>query len=86
MKVQPAVLTVAAAAVAEAALQSTAAQEPAAQHVVMLLADQLRYDGLGPWSPNLNRIAAQGVSFTKAYSSTPTCTPARAALLTGLSP
>ena len=36
--------------------------------------------------PNLDRLAAGGVRFTRAYSSTPTCTPARAALLTGMSP
>src|SRR5581483_8914649 len=30
--------------------------------------------------------AAEGVRFRCAYSSTPTCTPARSALLTGLSP
>ena len=52
----------------------------------MILADQFRYDGLGSWTPSLNRIAREGVAFAKAYSSTPTCTPARAALLTGLSP
>ena len=57
-----------------------------AEGVLLLLADQLRHDGLGPWTPNLRRLANEGVTFTKAYSSTPTCTPARAALLTGLSP
>jgi arylsulfatase A-like enzyme len=34
----------------------------------------------------MDRIASEGVRFRKAYSSTPTCTPARTALLTGLSP
>jgi hypothetical protein len=37
-------------------------------------------------TPNLDSIAADGVLFTNAYSSTPSCTPARSAVLTGLSP
>jgi len=37
-------------------------------------------------TPNLDQLAKDGVRFRPAYSSTPTCTPARAALLTGLSP
>src|SRR6478752_3562167 len=37
-------------------------------------------------TPHLDRIAHEGVRFSSAYSSTPTCTPARSALLTGLSP
>ena len=55
------------------------------------MADQLRFDALsvvtpGLHTPNLDQLASDGVRFTKAYSSTPTCTPARAALLTGRSP
>ena len=34
---------------------------------------------------SLDALAADGVRFENAYSSTPTCTPARAALLTGQS-
>ncbi|MCC6589972.1 MAG: arylsulfatase [Bryobacterales bacterium] len=58
----------------------------------MLMADQHRGDCLGVdghpvvKTPNLDRIAKEGVRFTGAYSSTPSCTPARGALLTGLSP
>ena len=37
-------------------------------------------------TPALNKLAAEGLRFAKAYSATPTCTPARASLLTGLSP
>ena len=56
------------------------------------MTDQHRGDCLGAagnkiiQTPNLDRIANEGVRFTSAYSSTPTCTPARTALLTGLSP
>jgi len=37
-------------------------------------------------TPNLDSLARDGVLFRNAYSSTPTCTPARAAVLTGLGP
>jgi arylsulfatase len=66
-----------------------AAERP---HLLFLMADQMRADCLGAAghpvvkTPNLDRIAREGALFRHAYSSTPTCTPARAALLTGLSP
>lgn len=61
-------------------------------HIVLLMADQFRGDCLGAGgnraihTPNLDRIAAEGARFRCGYSSMPTCTPARSALLTGLSP
>jgi arylsulfatase A-like enzyme len=36
--------------------------------------------------PNLERLAARGRSFTRAYAAYPVCSPSRAALLTGLYP
>lgn len=35
-------------------------------------------------TPNLDRVAEQGVTFSRAYTPTPTCSPARASLMTGL--
>jgi choline-sulfatase len=61
-------------------------------NILFLMDDQHRGDCLGVdgnraiHTPNLDRIAREGARFTRAYSSTPTCTPARTALLTGLSP
>ncbi len=61
-------------------------------HVLLLMADQHRGDCLGCagnpaiQTPNLDRIAREGARFEHAYSSTPTCTPARSALLSGLAP
>lgn len=61
-------------------------------NILFLMADQHRGDCLGcdghlaVKTPNLDRLASEGVRFRHAYSSTPTCTPARAAILTGLSP
>lgn len=61
-------------------------------HIILIMTDQHRGDALGyagnnaVISPNLDQLAAEGVHFRNGYSSTPSCTPARAALLTGMSP
>jgi arylsulfatase len=61
-------------------------------NILYLMTDQHRADCLGCagnktiQTPNLDSIAAAGVLFPNAYTSTPSCTPARAAILTGLSP
>lgn len=61
-------------------------------HIILLMTDQHRGDALGCMgnkaikTPNLDRLAAEGTLFVSAYSSTPSSTPARSGLLTGLSP
>jgi arylsulfatase len=61
-------------------------------NILYLMTDQHRGDCLGCAghpvikTPNLDAIAADGVRFASAYTSTPSCTPARSAILTGLSP
>lgn len=40
----------------------------------------------GTRTPNFDRMAANGVLFTKAYCAAPLCNPSRAALMTGLRP
>ncbi len=62
-------------------------------NILFLMSDQHRADCIGAdgripaiHTPNLDRIAREGALFSSAYSCTPTCTPARAALLTGMSP
>lgn len=75
------------------AVAQTARTRPTGKpNILMLMADQHRIDCVGAYgskvirTPNLDRIANEGVRFDCAYSSTPSCTPARSALLTGLSP
>jgi len=61
-------------------------------NLLLLMADQHRGDCLGAAghpvvrTPNLDRLAAEGVRFRCAYTSVPSCTPARSSLLTGLGP
>lgn len=61
-------------------------------NILFLMADQHRGDAMGCdghpciHTPHLDWIAREGARFRCAYSTTPTCTPARAALLTGLRP
>lgn len=59
-------------------------------NVVLICVDQWRGDCLGiddhhtVQTPFLDQLALRGCRFSRAYSSCPTCIPARAALLTGL--
>ncbi len=60
--------------------------------IVLFLTDQQRRDQTGYAAaqnfetPNLDALAASGVTFETAYSASTTCVPARVALMTGLQP
>lgn len=59
-------------------------------NILLITVDQMRGDCLGVAghpvidTPNLDYLARSGVYFPRAYSATPTCIPARAAILTGM--
>jgi arylsulfatase A-like enzyme len=66
------------------------AAEPAKPNVVYILADDLGYGDVGCYNPaskiatpNMDRLAKEGVRFTDAHSPSAVCTPTRYALLTG---
>ncbi len=69
-----------------------AEKKPPRPNILFLMADQQRGDCLGAegnraiLTPHLDRLAAEGARFRCAYTSVPSCTPARATILTGLSP
>ncbi|HOX57198.1 MAG TPA: arylsulfatase [Candidatus Paceibacterota bacterium] len=85
------IVTVAALGVA-ALLGSAGEAAPYASakpNVVFILADDVGYGDLGCYgalkvrTPNIDRLAAQGLRFTDAHSASAVCTPSRYALLTG---
>lgn len=60
-------------------------------NILLITSDQHHWSTLGfqndeVQTPNLDRLAQQGVVFTRAYCTNPTCTPARASILTGQYP
>src|SRR2546423_3962035 len=65
------------------------AAESTRPNVVLILADDMGYGDLGCYgcpdikTPNIDRLARQGVRFTSYYANGPECTPTRAALLSG---
>lgn len=76
-------------AVATAAAAPTRAPRP---NVVLVLADDLGYGDVGAFgsrfirTPNIDRIAREGVRLTQFFSSANVCSPSRAGLLTGRYP
>ncbi|MEA2710741.1 MAG: arylsulfatase [Phycisphaerales bacterium] len=61
-------------------------------NIIHIIADDVGYDDLSCYgapklkTPNLDKLAQQGVRFTHFYAPAPTCTPTRAALMTGCYP
>jgi arylsulfatase A-like enzyme len=60
--------------------------------ILLIMPDQMRGDCLGSAghpvvrTPNLDQLAHQGASFSRAYATCPSCIPSRHSLLTGLYP
>jgi arylsulfatase A-like enzyme len=75
-----------------AVASSLAAALPAKPNVLFIAVDDLRdwvgYFGHNPQSktPNYDRLARMGTSFTRAYCASPSCNPSRAALMSGMRP
>jgi len=58
-------------------------------NILIIYPDQMRYDAMGCAgnpvirTPQIDRLAAEGVQFTEAYTSYPICCPFRASMVTG---
>jgi arylsulfatase A-like enzyme len=70
-------------------LLGSAVQAADKPNVIFILADDLGYTDLACYgskyyeTPNLDRMASQGLRFTSGYTCGPNCQPTRAALMTG---
>ncbi|MCC7175888.1 MAG: sulfatase-like hydrolase/transferase [Bryobacterales bacterium] len=77
------------AAATSATVASAASTRP--PNVVMIYCDDMGYGDLGCYgsrirTPNVDRMASEGIRFTHFYSGNPVCSPSRAGLLTGRYP
>lgn len=74
------------------ALPAHAQDQAPRPNIILILADDMGYGQLGVTgdkvikTPNIDRLAAEGVTFTQAYAGGPVCSPSRIALLTGRDP
>ncbi len=73
-----------------AALHAADVSKPTAKpNIVFILADDLGYGDLGCFgqkliqTPNIDRLAREGMRFTQAYAGATVCAPSRCALMTG---
>jgi uncharacterized sulfatase len=61
------------------------------KNILLITSDQQHWNTLGVFNhevktPNLDRLVKSGMVFTRAYCANPTCTPARASIITGKYP
>src|SRR5210317_444111 len=64
---------------------------PKRPNILLITSDQHHYSLMGYnnpelKTPNLDRLAAEGLIFERAYCPNPTCTPTRASIITGTYP
>ncbi|SHE82080.1 Arylsulfatase A [Mariniphaga anaerophila] len=69
--------------------QAEKKKEERRPNFIILMSDNHSWDHLGCYgdpviqTPNIDKLAAEGIRFTQAYCSAPSCAPARASMLTG---
>src|SRR5687767_679370 len=68
---------------------ASVAQKP---NIIYIMTDDMGYGDLGSYgrkdykTPNIDKLAKQGIKFINAYSAAPVCTPTRTAFMTGRYP
>src|SRR5438128_1685816 len=71
-------------------LESLRPKRAGGPNIIFILADDLGYGDLGCYgqtrikTPNIDRLAAEGLRFTQCYAGSTVCAPSRASLMTGL--
>ncbi len=66
--------------------------ETAKPNILFILVDDLGWADVGSFgsklyeTPNIDRLASQGMKFTNAYAACPVCSPTRASIMTGRYP
>jgi uncharacterized sulfatase len=76
----------------EGTAQPQFSSEAKPANVVIFIADDLGAHDIGPYgnrvvrTPNLDRLASESLVFSEAFASSPTCSPSRASIYTGLFP
>ncbi len=86
---QRTLLHIGAATLAAAGLSSCKEKTPEKPNIIYILADDLGYGDLGCYgqqlieTPNIDKLADNGVRFTQHYSGSPVSAPSRCVLLTG---
>jgi N-sulfoglucosamine sulfohydrolase len=80
------------ALVAAPLLAQGAASPPAKPHIVLFISDDHSWHDVGAYgatdvrTPNLDKLASEGMKFEYAIAASPTCSPSRAAMFTGQYP
>lgn len=87
-------LGVALAPLAAAAVESQVAgnQTSRLPNIILMIADDMAWDDCGPYgneriqTPNINRLAEEGMRFDRAFQTISSCSPSRASIITGRYP
>jgi len=91
-RIELGILSLVAAGLVTASVAGRGARQETPPNVVIIFADDLGYGDLGVYghptirTPRLDRMAGEGVRLTSFYVASPSCSPSRAALLTGRYP
>jgi arylsulfatase A-like enzyme len=72
------------------AIEGNTGVQDSRPNIIFIMADDLGYGDLGCYgqerikTPNIDKLASEGMRFTQAYSGGSVCAPARSSLLTGM--
>src|SRR4051812_25219698 len=71
---------------------ATAAEVPKRPNIVLIIADDMAWDDCGAYenrnvrTPNIDRLAREGMRFDRAFVTASSCSPSRSSLITGRYP